>query len=98
MGGGDVKLLGALGAWLGPRDAFWVAIYASMAGGVMAIALAVGSGYLRTALTNLRNLLTYWALVGPRPLSGMTLEDSKAPRLAYALPIFAGTVVTLWLR
>jgi prepilin peptidase CpaA len=98
MGGGDVKLLGALGAWLGPNDAFWVAIYASMAGGVMAVVLALGSGYLRTALSNVRNLLTYWALAGPRPVPGMTLDESKAPRLAYALPIFAGTVVTVWLR
>src|SRR6185436_20859653 len=27
MGGGDVKLLAALGAWIGPRDAFMLAIY-----------------------------------------------------------------------
>src|SRR5262245_64849156 len=32
MGGGDVKLLAALGAWLGPGEAFWLAIYASIAG------------------------------------------------------------------
>jgi prepilin peptidase CpaA len=98
MGAGDVKLLAALGAWLGPRDTFWIAIYASMAGGVMALIVALGRGYLRTALHNVRNLVTYWALVGPRPVPGMTLEESKAPRLAYAVPIFAGTVVTVWLR
>jgi prepilin peptidase CpaA len=98
MGAGDVKLLAALGAWLGPRDTLWIAIYASMAGGVMAVAVALGSGYLRTALANVRSLLTYWVLVGPRPVPGITLEESKAPRLAYALPIFAGTVVTVWLR
>jgi prepilin peptidase CpaA len=98
MGAGDVKLLAALGAWLGPRDILWVAIYASMAGGVMAVVVALGSGYLRTALRNVRNLVTYWALVGPRPVPGMTLEESKAPRQAYAVPIFAGTVVTVWLR
>jgi prepilin peptidase CpaA len=98
MGAGDVKLLAALGAWLGPRDTLWVAIYTSMAGGVMAVAVALGSGYLGTALRNVRNLVTYWALVGPRPVPGITLEESKAPRLAYALPIFAGTVVTVWLR
>jgi prepilin peptidase CpaA len=98
MGAGDVKLLAALGAWLGPRDTLWVAIYASMAGGVMAVAVALGSGYLGTALRNVRNLVTYWALVGPRPVPGITLEESKAPRLAYALPIFAGTAVTVWLR
>ena len=98
MGAGDVKLLAALGAWLGPRDIFWVAIYSSLAGGVMAVAVALARGYLSTALGNVRNLVTYWWLAGPRPVSGMTLEDSKAPRLAYALPIFAGTVVTVWLR
>ena len=98
MGAGDVKLLAALGAWLGPRDTLWVAIYASMAGGIMAVAVALGTGYLGTALRNVRNLVTYWALVGPRPVPGMTLEESKAPRLAYAVPIFAGTVVTVWLR
>src|SRR5437660_8307386 len=33
LGAGDVKLLGAMGAWLGPRAVFWVAVYASLAGG-----------------------------------------------------------------
>lgn len=98
MGAGDVKLLAALGAWLGPREIFWVAIYASMAGGVLAVVVALAHGYLATAVKNLRNLLTYWALVGPRPVPGVTLEESKAPRLAYAIPIFAGTVVAVWLR
>jgi prepilin peptidase CpaA len=97
MGGGDVKLLAALGAWLGPRDAFFLAIYASMAGGVMAIAVAGSRGYLTTAFRNVWTLLNYWRLVGPRPMPAVTLEDSRGPRLAYALPIFAGTVVTVWL-
>lgn len=98
MGGGDVKLLAALGAWLGPRDTFWLAIYASMAGGVMAIVVALANGYLKTALRNIVNLVTYWCLAGPRPHAALTLERGEGPRLAYALPIFAGTVVTLWLR
>ncbi|NOT25177.1 MAG: hypothetical protein HOP16_03645 [Acidobacteria bacterium] len=98
MGAGDVKLLAAIGAWLGPRDVAWVAIYGSMAGGVMAVAVALASGYLRTAVSNVRNLVTYWVLTGPRPVPGITLEESKAPRLAYALPIFTGMAVTIWLR
>ena len=98
MGGGDVKLLAALGAWMGPRDAFWLAIYASVAGGVMAVAVAVARGYLTTALRNLRELLTYWSVVGPRPMAALTLEHGKAPRLAFAIPMLVGTMVTLWLR
>ena len=97
MGGGDVKLLAALGAWLGPRDAFWLAIYASIAGGAMALVLAVSRGYLRVAFRNVWSLVTFWFLVGPRSMPAMTLEHHKGPRLAYALPIFAGTVVTVWL-
>src|SRR5688572_2362189 len=27
MGAGDVKLLAALGAWLGPRETVWLALY-----------------------------------------------------------------------
>jgi prepilin peptidase CpaA len=98
MGGGDVKLLAALGAWMGPRDAFYLAIYASLAGGVMAIAVSIGRGYLTTAFRNLRNLLTYWSLVGPRPLPSLTLDHGTAPRLAFAVPMFVGTMVTIWLR
>lgn len=98
MGGGDVKLLAALGAWLGPGDAFWLAIYASIAGGVLAVVVALARGYLTTALGNLRGLLAYWSVVGPRPMASLTLEHGKAPRLAFAIPMLVGTMVTLWLR
>jgi prepilin peptidase CpaA len=98
MGAGDVKLLAALGAWLGPRDAFWMAVYGSLAGGAMAVGVALIHGYLATALRNLGMLLRYWWLAGPRPLPGMSLERHDGPRLAYAIPLFIGTVVTVWLR
>src|SRR6187549_3608277 len=56
MGAGDVKLLGALGAWLGPMPVVWVALYGSIAGGVIAIVVAMWSGYLRRALANVWSL------------------------------------------
>jgi hypothetical protein len=34
--------------------------------------------------------------VGIRPVPDFTLESAKSPRLAYAIPILAGTVYTLW--
>ena len=36
IGGGDVKLLAALGAWLGPYQAMWLDLFAALAGGPMA--------------------------------------------------------------
>ena len=96
MGGGDVKLLAALGAWLGPRETLWLAAYTGVAGGVMGVGVAVAKGYLRTALGNVFAMLGYWKTTGFKPVPNLTLDSAKTPRLAYALPIFVGIVVTLW--
>jgi prepilin peptidase CpaA len=98
MGGGDVKLLAAVGAWLGPADALFVGLYGAIAGGVMALGVAVARGYVKTAFSNLYFLAVSWRVGGVRPIPELTLETSGSPRLAYALPVFAGLAVTLWLR
>jgi prepilin peptidase CpaA len=98
MGAGDVKLLGALGAWLGPVDAAWLGLYTGIAGGAIALMVAARHGYLRQAYRNIWILLLYWRVLGVRPMAELTLESGNGPRLAYAAPIFAGTVATLWLR
>lgn len=98
MGAGDVKLLAAVGAWLGPSQVAYVALAASIAGGVVAIAVALSHGYLRTAVRNVWMLLMHWRVMGVRPLQSVTLEGTRGPRLAYAIPISIGTVVTLWLK
>jgi prepilin peptidase CpaA len=98
LGGGDVKLLAALGAWLGPAGIIWAALYTGVAGGVMAIVAAVASGYSRKAMSNIYLLLAHWRVAGVRALPQLTLDTSEGPRLAYAIPIFAGTVVAIWLK
>ena len=35
MGGGDVKLMAALGTWIGWQPVLWTAIYGAVAGGVL---------------------------------------------------------------
>jgi len=40
-GGGDVKLMGALGTWVGPALILRVFLYSAVAGGVLALAVAV---------------------------------------------------------
>jgi len=98
IGAGDVKLLACMGAWLGPMAALWTAMYGAMAGGAMALVVVLVRGYGRQAFKNMWLLLMHWRVVGVRPLPELTLEHGKGPRLAYALPITAGAVVTLCLR
>lgn len=98
LGGGDVKLLAALGAWVGPVDVLWVGLYTGVAGGVMALGAAIATGYLRTALGNLQLLLAHWRVAGLTAMPDLTLERSAAPKLAYALPILCGTLVMTWLH
>ncbi len=97
LGAGDVKLVGAIGAWLGPAAAVHVALYSAIAGGAMGLIVAAFRGYLRTAFMNLRVIVTSW-WYGIVSVPGLTLADGKGPRLAYAIPIATGTVLTLWLR
>lgn len=98
LGGGDVKLLAALGAWVGPVDVIWVGLYTGIAGGVLALGTALATGYLRTAVTNLRLLVVHWRLAGVSAMPDLTLERSTAPTLAYAVPILCGTLAMTWLR
>jgi prepilin peptidase CpaA len=98
MGAGDVKLLAALGAWVGPATAIWFALYAGIAGGVFAVFVALYKGYLGNMLRNVWGLLMFWRVMGVQPHPELTLRTGKGPRLPYAFPITAGAVVGLWLR
>src|SRR5438094_202205 len=90
-------LIGIVGivAWLGPVAAVWVALYSGIAGGLLGLLVAAFSGYLVQAFTNVRGLLMYWRIVGLKPAPELTLSTHRGPRLAYAVPIFAGLMVTL---
>ena len=98
IGGGDVKLLAAFGAWLGPSLVIWVALWAAVAGGVFALAISAWHGYTQQAFQNVWGMLSYWRVMGIRPHPGVALEHSTAPRVPYALPMAAGLGITLWLR
>ena len=98
LGAGDVKLLAAFGAWLGPVDVIWAGLYGTIAGGVLALLVAAARGYLGTAYRNVFALLMFWRTSGVRPMDQLTLDTSRGPRLARAVPMLVGLVVTLWLK
>jgi prepilin peptidase CpaA len=98
LGGGDVKLIAALGAWILPADTIWLAVYTALAGGVAAIGISLVYGYFDTAVQNIGLLLCHWRVAGLTAVPEITLDRSSAPKLAYAVPVLAGMVATVWLR
>lgn len=98
MGAGDVKLLAAIGAWLGPADALYAALYAAMAGGVLALVVAFACGCVRQTWNNVQLLILHWRVVGFAPHAQLTLETATSPRLPYAVPILIGTMGAIWFR
>ena len=98
MGAGDVKLLGAVGAWLGTMGVLFAGLYSVLAGGVLALIVGAMHGYLGKAFSNLWGLLAFWRTAGIQPLPGLTIEDAAGPRLAYGVAIAAGTFAAVWLK
>jgi prepilin peptidase CpaA len=98
LGAGDVKLLAAFGAWLGPGGVLWAALWGSLAGGGMALVVGLAHGYLLEAFRNLGVIVTTWRVVGLTSIPGVTLQDARGPRIAYAVPLSVGALIALWLR
>jgi len=63
MGAGDVKLMATVGAWIGATSILNVALYGSVAGGVLAVIVALRRSYLKKALANVKMLLMFWWVV-----------------------------------
>ena len=87
MGAGDLKLLAALGAIGGPGFVFWCAVYASIVGGVYAVATLLAKRQLVPVVGGA--VLALYTQQMPRATSNI--------RLPYAVPIAIGAVTALML-
>lgn len=90
FGGGDVKLLGAVGAWMGPISVLQVALVGFALGGVLSVAIALSHRELR------REVLTFLGLA----FAGVSPEVEARP-LHRTVPLGAALtagvlVVILW--
>ncbi len=93
LGGGDIKLLMAVGALQGPAFLAWTICYTAIIGGVLAVIIAVRHGILLEKIKALF-ISCYMRVTFRVP---MEIEDNEAtqPRLPYAIAIGLGTVATI---
>lgn len=97
VGGGDVKMMGAFGALVGPGIGLYGLAAGLVLGGIFAVVHLVRIGRLREKLDSTRGMVTGAVIgrsAGPLRLSA---DAPDAVTLPYSLPLGAGAVVVLLL-
>lgn len=93
MGAGDVKLLGAIGAIIGPVHIIPAFLMTAILGGLYSFGMMMTLGGLRHSWERVLVLLTTLRLTKKMPDSGLGGE----PKLRYALVIGLGTIMAeIW--
>lgn len=98
MGAGDAKLMGAVGAMLGPKGVFYAFLFTGLAGGIYALGImfiysSFGRDYLRRSKIELK---TYLYTREYMPVEAD--EVIEKPRLCYGVAIAVGTFVYIMLK
>lgn len=97
MGAGDVKLMAAVGAIVGPSNWFSVFLASAVAGGVLAVILMIRKGRVRETLGNaffITGELLHFRAPHKRR-SHLDVRDPRALNMPHGVAIAAGTVACL---
>ncbi|BAL26412.1 prepilin peptidase [Azoarcus sp. KH32C] len=98
MGAGDVKLMMMVGAFLGPLQTLGVVVLTFVAGGVLAIGMALWQRSFKQLALNLHVMLTTSAVHAATGASPKFEPlQQTAGRMPYAVAIAAGTLLQLYL-
>jgi prepilin peptidase CpaA len=93
MGGGDAKLLIAIGAFMGPRHFLWAGVLIAIIGGMIAVVDAGRRGVLLPVLYNCGQIMKHWATFGRRG-ANRSFASVGALTIPYGIAIAAGAL--LW--
>lgn len=93
MGAGDVKLMGAVGGFLGPKGVFIAFLFTALTGGIYSLVILAFHGYLRGTARRYGTMLKTYLLTQKIVYTPASKEESKL-RLCYAVAIALGTFIT----
>lgn len=94
MGGGDVKLCAAVGAWIWWHQMLLALVLTGLVGGVMALCWAAAGGFLGELFRGTASLVVDFGKRGMRPDPEMNLENPRARKMPYAPAIAIGTLLS----
>lgn len=97
LGGGDVKLMAAVGAIAGPRNWFYIFLATCLAGGVLGFCVAVAKRRLNVTLLNTSSLAASLVhLRAPRAhMPSLSVTDPNALKLPHGFTIAVGAATFL---
>lgn len=91
LGGGDVKLLAGVGAFMGPRQLVGACLLIALLGGVVALVESIRKGALRELLLNVYYMVMRLLSTERRQLAP-TLTSPSVMTIPYAVPIAVGAL------
>ena len=97
IGGGDVKMMGAVGAFVGPWIAVMGLVIGMIVGGVIMSVHLARLGRLRHTLASLTNMLTVAAATRSLEPMAVRADTESAVSLPYSVPLALGTVLAVML-
>jgi prepilin peptidase CpaA len=91
MGAGDVKLMGAIGSFLGAQNVLWACLLSCIVGMVYAIIILLFKKSIKSYFSR------YWLIIKMLLITGKLSyippsTGEKSHKLSYALPIALGTI------
>ena len=95
MGGGDVKLLAGLGAWVGVSSVWWAFVVTTFVGAIMAIVMIAYSGQWKKHYYMTRQILHEWKTVR-NPEKLFDIAKARKPNmqlLPYGIPMAIGSIL-----
>jgi prepilin peptidase CpaA len=96
MGMGDVKLMAAIGAWVGASQLLIAIVFTGLAGGVIALGWALSAGFLGELLSGSGDLMFGWKQRGLKPHPELVLSNPRARKMPYAPAIAIGTLLSFF--
>jgi prepilin peptidase CpaA len=95
MGAGDVKLITAVGCFAGSTYALQIVLFSAIAGGVLALGIALWKRRLRAVLHNVLELIRFHAVEHSGVHPTLNLSNPQAIRLPYGVAIAMGVLFSV---